>query len=579
VLNKVVRNLLLFAVVATLGAWEGVAQAAPSHVQGKTGYVGSGRSVSATLDRSATAGNLIAVYVVWSNTSAATVTDSRGNTYAPAGAARTTWAGSYSAQVFYAKNVAGGPTTVKATFGGSVFFGIVYAHEYSGLDTASPFDGGKVAKGTGTALSSGSISTTGATDLLFGAGASVGAVSDGGAGFTVRSLDEGNITEDRVVDQPGSYSATATHGGGGWVMQVAAFKAAGGGGGPGDTTPPSVPAGVTATATSSTSVRVDWGASTDDAGVAGYRVYRDGALLATTTGTTYPDSGLQPGTTYAYTVAAYDAAGNASDQSAPASVTTPPSAPSGCALPSYPDASCTGVPPGTQLTVVNGDMTITTPNTVIDGMDIRGSVIVDAPGVVIRRSKITSSDFIAVGSFGGAYTGTGLVIEDSEISCNNWRRTAIGDTNFTARRVNIHGCENGFDLDGPALIEDSYIHDLYNDDIAHTDGAQLTDVAHDITFRHNRIYSNDGTSAIISPDVHAGVARNILIEDNLLAGGAYTLYCPQNGPGVNYRVIDNHFSTVFYPTVGAFAPWTDCGDEAQVTGNVFQETGLPVPLD
>jgi hypothetical protein len=219
----------------------------------------------------------------------------------------------------------------------------------------------------------------------------------------------------------------------------------------------------------------------------------------------------------------------------------------GCALPAYPDASCTGVPAGTSLTVVNGDLTIKTANTVIDGREIRGCVTVQAPGVVIRNSKVSCPNFIVISSFGGAYTGDGLLVEDSEIDCQNTGGTAMGDTNFSVRRVNIHGCENGFDLDGANSIEDSYIHDLYQSAEAHTDGAQITPVGHDITIRHNRIYSNDGTSAIISPRASSGVLSNVLIEENLMAGGAYTLYCQQAGAGNAYRVIDNHFSKIFYP--------------------------------
>ena len=92
---------------------------------------------------------------------------------------------------------------------------------------------------------------------------------------------------------------------------------------PGDTEAPSVPSGVKALAASSTQVQLSWNASSDNASVAGYRVYRNGQQIATTSGTTYADSGLAAGTAYAYTVAAYDGAGNVSAQSAPANITTP----------------------------------------------------------------------------------------------------------------------------------------------------------------------------------------------------------------------------------------------------------------
>jgi len=96
----------------------------------------------------------------------------------------------------------------------------------------------------------------------------------------------------------------------------------GGGGGNGDTTPPSAPANLAATTTTATSVSLSWGASTDNVGVTGYNVYRGGVLAAASSGTTFTDSGLNPGTAYTYTVKAYDAAGNLSSASAPVTVTT-----------------------------------------------------------------------------------------------------------------------------------------------------------------------------------------------------------------------------------------------------------------
>lgn len=98
-----------------------------------------------------------------------------------------------------------------------------------------------------------------------------------------------------------------------------------------DTEAPSVPSGLAAVAVSQTQVNLAWNASTDDVGVTGYRVYRGGSQIATPSGTSYNDTGLSAGTSYSYTVAAYDAAGNVSYQSSSASATTqspPPSTPS-----------------------------------------------------------------------------------------------------------------------------------------------------------------------------------------------------------------------------------------------------------
>ena len=101
-----------------------------------------------------------------------------------------------------------------------------------------------------------------------------------------------------------------------------------------DTTPPTVPTGLTATASSSSQINLSWTASTDNVGVTGYKVFRAGAQVGTSTSTIYSDTGLAASTSYAYTVSAFDAAGNNSAQSASASATTQSSSGGGGTLPS-----------------------------------------------------------------------------------------------------------------------------------------------------------------------------------------------------------------------------------------------------
>jgi chitodextrinase len=92
-----------------------------------------------------------------------------------------------------------------------------------------------------------------------------------------------------------------------------------------DTQAPSVPTGLTASASSATLVNLAWQPSSDNVGVAGYDIYRDNALITTVTGDTlsFTDTTVLDSSTYAYTVDAFDAAGNYSATSSPASVTTP----------------------------------------------------------------------------------------------------------------------------------------------------------------------------------------------------------------------------------------------------------------
>jgi len=92
-----------------------------------------------------------------------------------------------------------------------------------------------------------------------------------------------------------------------------------------DSAPPTVPSGLTATAVSASQINLAWSPSTDTgSGIAGYRIYRNGGTtpIATTTATSYSNTGLTPSTAYSYTVDAFDAASNASMKSSSAAATT-----------------------------------------------------------------------------------------------------------------------------------------------------------------------------------------------------------------------------------------------------------------
>ncbi|HSM38247.1 MAG TPA: DNRLRE domain-containing protein, partial [Candidatus Limnocylindrales bacterium] len=95
-------------------------------------------------------------------------------------------------------------------------------------------------------------------------------------------------------------------------------------GGTADNEPPSAPTGLDAAAPSSNRVDLTWNAATDNVGVTGYEIWRDGSLV-TTVGqqTTFSDLGRAADTTYQYQVRARDAAGNVSAPSNTATVTTP----------------------------------------------------------------------------------------------------------------------------------------------------------------------------------------------------------------------------------------------------------------
>ncbi len=91
-----------------------------------------------------------------------------------------------------------------------------------------------------------------------------------------------------------------------------------------DTTPPTAPTGLTATGSSTTTIDLNWTASTDNFAVTGYKVFRDGGLteVATVSTTSFSDAGLAVNSTHSYQVVAFDGAGNQSAKSNSASATT-----------------------------------------------------------------------------------------------------------------------------------------------------------------------------------------------------------------------------------------------------------------
>ncbi|MGO4695641.1 glycosyl hydrolase family 8 [Paenibacillus sp. 2TAB26] len=90
-----------------------------------------------------------------------------------------------------------------------------------------------------------------------------------------------------------------------------------------DTDAPTDPSNLKAEAGSSTQINLTWSASTDNLGVAGYKVFRNGIELATTTSTSYSDTGLSSETAYQYYVIAFDHANNFSKASNARNITTP----------------------------------------------------------------------------------------------------------------------------------------------------------------------------------------------------------------------------------------------------------------
>jgi hypothetical protein len=158
----------------------------------------------------------------------------------------------------------------------------------------------------------------------------------------------------------------------------------------------------------------------------------------------------------------------------------------------------------------------------------------------------------------------------------------------TLRACNIHKVNDGFFIwySNNFLLEDNYIHDLTDQaSNGHIDGFQTCGAKHGI-LRHNTILIKQGQNAAVNVDNGNGDTDDILIINNLMAGGGFTAYAHDSNPSgdapsggystTNIRFLNNAFSTRFYKYAGYWGVWFPRGrptDKWIRLGNYVLETG------
>jgi hypothetical protein len=212
--------------------------ASPSPISYMQGNYADPQSSQATVtvpfNNAQAAGDLNVVVVGWKDSRATVgqVTDSKGNVYTRA-VGPTIINNTATQSIYYAKNIASagaGANSVTVTFSTHARSPNVSILEYRGADTNNPVDVTAAQTGTSRTSSSGSATTTNATDLILGANLVLPFTTGPGAGFTTRllSLPQRNIVEDQTVATTGSYSASAPLiPMGSWIMQMVAFRTPG----------------------------------------------------------------------------------------------------------------------------------------------------------------------------------------------------------------------------------------------------------------------------------------------------------------------------------------------------------------
>ncbi len=214
------------------------------------------------------------------------------------------------------------------------------------------------------------------------------------------------------------------------------------------------------------------------------------------------------------------------------------------------------MPAGTSLTVHQGDLVITQPGTVIDGLDIRGYVDVRAADVTIRNSIVRG------GRPGGqdalvraATPGASLTITDSELAASvPWATDGLRGSHITAERLDINNVLDGahFWGDGDVTLQDSWIHGILHFDAhprgggpSHDDAIQIQSGS-DYVITGNRI--EGGHNAAIQLTQDAGPTSDVRISDNWLDGGGCSVNLAQkdHGPLQGIAVTGNTFGDSIY---------------------------------
>ena len=191
-------------------------------------------------------------------------------------------------------------------------------------------------------------------------------------------------------------------------------------------------------------------------------------------------------------------------------------------------AATTGVPDGVVLTPMTGEIRVRTPGQVVDGIDLTGCLIIEASNVVVRNSRVSCRNPTKPSAVHVMPGNWNLLVEDSEIDGLDGADIGIGWNNYTLRRVEIRNVADGAKAGSNVTIEDSWIHDIIRKGDLHPDAIQSTG-GRDIVIRRNYLdpvpmgATDVRNSAIQLGSENGDGLSNVLIENNILIGGNYTV--------------------------------------------------------
>jgi hypothetical protein len=193
----------------------------PTFIQANAGTGTGVTTKTVSLGAATLAGDLVVVGIDFQGTTFGTISDGQGNTFTQVGSQIVT-PGGVKTRLYYARNIPGGAESVTITMPNSDPSLQVYVAVYRGANLVTPLDVSAQRTGTGSSVTSGSVTTSSPNERIVAFCVSDGTCS-AGSGFTARSTHSGNLVEDRAATTVGSYAATGRSNRG-WAIIMAAIR-------------------------------------------------------------------------------------------------------------------------------------------------------------------------------------------------------------------------------------------------------------------------------------------------------------------------------------------------------------------
>lgn len=273
------------------------------------------------------------------------------------------------------------------------------------------------------------------------------------------------------------------------------------------------------------------------------------------------------------------------------------SRPSDCG---FPDSTNTGVADEAALISVPGDATsgdgweyddrgwisVNKPGAVVENLDIKVPIDVTANSATIQNVRIR---------LGGETWGMslrhaqGTIIQGVEISApSDEPRLLVGikdiygdSTGTKVSGSDISGTSTGIQITQGEIVG-NYIHDLRMQEGDHVNGITSNGSSQPLSIIGNTVLNSFNQTDAIGLFQDFGIEANRIIEGNLLAGGAYTIYGGQN-PGApdafNIVITNNRISRQYFEKGGMYGPLAAFNATARGSvwsGNVWDDSGDPI---